>query len=80
MATKIRAAFVAGGDRGAVDDFGMAPQELQSVLKALKGTGINVVAIQILTEDESPLILFPRDCDGESTVAIDGAPDATAHS
>lgn len=80
MAVNIWAAFATADDSGAVDDFAMAPRELQPVLKALKGTGINVVAIQILTEDESPLILFPRECEGESTVAIDGAPDETAHS
>ena len=44
MATKIPAAFVTGDDCGAADGFATAPQEMQPVLKALKGNGINVAA------------------------------------
>lgn len=53
------AAFV-GSDREAVvdGDFVMAEKELQPVLKALRGAGINVVAIHNHTEMESPRIVF----------------------
>jgi len=39
-------------------DFVMLEKELQSVLKALRGAGINVVAIHNHIETESPRIVF----------------------
>jgi Domain of Unknown Function (DUF1259) len=53
------AAFV-GSDREAVvdGDFVMLEKELQPVLKALRGAGINVVAIHNHIETESPRVVF----------------------
>jgi hypothetical protein len=53
------AAF-AGTDNDAVvdGDFAMTEDELQSVLKTLRGGGINVVAIHSHTMGENPRILF----------------------
>ncbi|HEY2989047.1 MAG TPA: DUF1259 domain-containing protein, partial [Candidatus Binatia bacterium] len=53
------AAF-AGSDRQAVvdGDFVMLEKELQPVLKALRGAGINVVAIHNHVETESPRVVF----------------------
>ncbi len=53
------AAFVGSDQQAVVDgDFVMAEKELQSVLKALRGAGINVVAIHNHIEMESPRIVF----------------------
>src|SRR2546427_1686607 len=53
------AAFVGSDQEAVVDgDFVMLEKELQSVLKALRGAGINVVAIHNHMEMESPRILF----------------------
>jgi hypothetical protein len=53
------AAFVGGDQTAVVDgDFVMLEKELQSVLKALRGAGINVVAIHNHIETESPRIVF----------------------
>ncbi|MGE5218813.1 MAG: DUF1259 domain-containing protein [Chloroflexota bacterium] len=53
------AAFVGGDQEAVVDgDFVMLEKELQSVLKALRGAGINVVAIHNHIETESPRIVF----------------------
>ncbi len=53
------AAFVGSDQEAVVDgDFVMAEKELQSVLKALRGAGINVVAIHNHIEMESPRIVF----------------------
>ncbi len=53
------AAFVGSDQQAVVDgDFVMAETELQSVLKALRGAGIDVVAIHNHTETESPRIVF----------------------
>ena len=53
------AAFVGSDDQAVVDgDFVMAERELQPVLKALRGAGINIVAIHNHTEMESPRIVF----------------------
>jgi len=53
------AAFVGSDQQAVVDgDFVMLEQELQSVLKALRGAGINVVAIHNHIETESPRIVF----------------------
>ena len=53
------AAFVGGDQEAVVDgDFVMLENELQSVLKALRGAGINVVAIHNHVELESPRMVF----------------------
>ncbi len=53
------AAFVGSDEKAVVDgDFVMLEKELQSVLKALRGAGINVVAIHNHVEMESPRIVF----------------------
>src|SRR5258705_3988836 len=53
------AAFVGSDQQVVVDgDFVMLEKELQSVLKALRGAGINVVAIHNHIETESPRIVF----------------------
>ena len=53
------AAFVGGDQQAVVDgDFVMLENELQPVLKALRGAGINVVAIHNHIETESPRVVF----------------------
>jgi len=53
------AAFVGSDQKAVVDgDFVMLENELQSVLKALRGAGINVVAIHNHIETESPRVVF----------------------
>jgi hypothetical protein len=53
------AAFVGSDQQAVVDgDFVMLEKELQTVLKALRGAGINVVAIHNHMEMESPRIVF----------------------
>jgi len=53
------AAFVGSDQQAAVDgDFVMRENELQSVLKALRGAGINIVAIHNHIETESPRVVF----------------------
>ncbi|HEV8723611.1 MAG TPA: DUF1259 domain-containing protein [Candidatus Binatia bacterium] len=53
------AAFVGSDQEAVVDgDFVMFEKELQSVLKALRGASINVVAIHNHIETESPRIVF----------------------
>ncbi len=53
------AAFVGSDQQAVVDgDFVMLEKELQSVLKALRGAAINVVAIHNHIETESPRIVF----------------------
>src|SRR6266513_5424433 len=53
------AAFVGSDQQAVVDgDFVMLEKELQSVLKSLRGAGINVVAIHNHIETESPRIVF----------------------
>src|SRR4030095_13498795 len=53
------AAFVGSDQTAVVDgDFVMLEKELQSVLKALRGAGINIVAIHNHIETESPRIVF----------------------
>jgi hypothetical protein len=59
MGVNTWAAF-AGADAAAVvdGDFAMRETELQGVLKALRGAGINVVAIHQHMTGESPRIMF----------------------
>jgi hypothetical protein len=53
------AAFAGSDQQAVVDgDFVMLEKELQSVLKALRGAGINVVAIHNHVEMESPRVVF----------------------
>jgi uncharacterized protein DUF1259 len=53
------AAFAGSDDKAVVDgDFAMLETELQTVLKALRGAGINIVAIHQHMTGESPRIMF----------------------
>ncbi len=59
MGVNTWAAFVGSDDQAVVDgDFAMLEPELQGVLKALRGAGINVVAIHQHMAGEEPRILF----------------------
>jgi hypothetical protein len=59
MGVNTWAAFGGTDDDAVVDgDFAVAESELQPVLKALRGGGINIVAIHSHMTGESPRILF----------------------
>lgn len=59
MGVNTWAAFAGADDKAVVDgDFAMLEPELQSVLKALRGAGINVVAIHQHMIGESPRVMF----------------------
>ena len=59
MGVNTWAAFVGGDDKAVVDgDFVMFENEVQPVLKALRGAGINVVAIHNHMTGESPRTVF----------------------
>ena len=59
MGVNTWAAFAGSDDKAVVDgDFAMLESELQGVLKALRGSGINIVAIHQHMSGESPRILF----------------------
>lgn len=59
MGVNTWAAFVGSDDKAVVDgDFAMLESELQGVLKALRGAGINVVAIHQHMTGESPRVIF----------------------
>jgi len=59
MGVNTWAAFVGSDDKAVVDgDFAMLEPELQGVLKALRGAGINIVAIHQHMAGESPRVLF----------------------
>jgi hypothetical protein len=59
MGVNTWAAFAGTDDNAVVDgDFAVAEGELQSVLKSLRSSGINVVAIHSHMTDESPRVLF----------------------
>ena len=59
MGVNTWAAFAGSDDKAIVDgDFAMLESELQGVLKALRGAGINVVAIHQHMVGESPRIMF----------------------
>src|SRR6266480_4168316 len=59
MGVNTWAAFAGSDDRAVVDgDFAMLESELQGVLKALRGAGIDVVAIHQHMTTEEPRILF----------------------
>jgi len=59
MGVNTWAAFAGSDDKAVVDgDFAMLESELQAVLKALRGGGIDVVAIHNHMTGESPRILF----------------------
>src|SRR5919205_50844 len=59
MGVNTWAAFVGSDDTAVVDgDFAMLEAELQPVLKALRGAGINIVAIHQHMAMESPRVMF----------------------
>ncbi len=59
MGVNTWAAFAGSDERAVVDgDFAMRESELQSVLKALRAAGINVVAIHQHMIGESPRVMF----------------------
>jgi Domain of Unknown Function (DUF1259) len=59
MGVNTWAAFVGSDDRAVVDgDFAMLESEVQGVLKALRGAGINIVAIHQHMIGETPRIIF----------------------
>jgi hypothetical protein len=59
MGVNTWAAFAGSDDTAVVDgDFAMLESELQGVLKALRGAGINIVAIHQHMSGESPRVLF----------------------
>jgi hypothetical protein len=59
MGVNTWAAFAGSDDRAVVDgDFAMLESELQPVLKALRGAGINIVAIHQHMIAEQPRIMF----------------------
>ena len=59
MGVNTWAAFVGSDDKAVVDgDFAMLESEVQPVLKALRGGGIDVVAIHNHMTGESPRIIF----------------------
>jgi hypothetical protein len=59
MGVNTWAAFVGSDDKAVVDgDFAMLEGELQGVLKALRGAGINIVAIHNHMTGESPRFVF----------------------
>lgn len=59
MGVNTWAAFIGSNDKAAVDGgFAMRESELQDVLKALRGAGINSVAIHNHMTMESPRIMF----------------------
>jgi len=59
MGVNTWAAFAGSDDKAIVDgDFAMLESELQPVLKAMRGGGIDVVAIHNHMTDESPRIIF----------------------
>src|SRR6266436_5715247 len=59
MGVNTWAAFVGSDDTAVVDgDFAMLESELQPVLKALRGAGINIIAIHQHMTGETPRIMF----------------------
>jgi hypothetical protein len=59
MGVNTWAAFAGSDDKAVVDgDFAMLKPELQGVLKALRGAGINVVAMHQHMSGESPRVMF----------------------
>jgi hypothetical protein len=59
MGVNTWAAFVGSDEKAVVDgDFAMLESELQGVLKALRGAGINIVAIHQHMAGEAPRVLF----------------------
>jgi hypothetical protein len=59
MGVNTWAAFAGSDDKASVDgDFAMLESEVQGVLKALRGAGIDIVAIHQHMAGESPRIVF----------------------
>src|SRR5262249_50798116 len=71
MGVNTWAAFAGSDDRAVVDgDFAMLESELQGVLKALRGAGIDVVAIHQHMVNEQPRIMFLHFCGIGSTADL----------
>jgi hypothetical protein len=71
MGVNTWAAFAGSDDKAVVDgDFAMLETELQDVLKALRGAGINIVAIHQHMTGESPRVLFLHYWGVGSTAAL----------
>ncbi len=71
MGVNTWAAFVGSDDQAVVDgDFAMLESELQPVLKALRGAGINVVAIHHHMTMEAPRVIFLHYWGLDSTRAL----------
>jgi len=74
MGVNTWAAFVGSDDQSVVDgDFAMLESELQGVLKALRGAGINIVAIHQHMTSEEPRIVFLHYWGVGSTKTLAGA-------
>jgi len=59
MGVNTWAAFVGSDDKAVVEgDFAMLEPELQGVLKALRGAGIDIVAIHQHMTGEAPRVMF----------------------
>ena len=59
MGLNTGAAFAGSDDNAVVDgDFAVLEDELQPVLKSLRGSGVNIVAIHSHMTHENPRILF----------------------
>ncbi len=83
MGVSTWAAFAGTDDNAVVDgDFAVSDAELQPVLKTLRASGINIVAIHSHMTGESPRILFlhywGRGASVELAKAVKGALDLTA--
>jgi uncharacterized protein DUF1259 len=71
MGVNTWAAFVGSDDQAVVDgDFAMLESEVQGVLKALRGAGINIVAIHQHMIGETPRIIFLHYWGVGSTVSL----------
>lgn len=71
MGVNTWAAFVGSDDQATVDgDFAMLESEVQGVLKALRGAGINIVAIHQHMLGETPRIVFLHYWGAGSTEAL----------
>jgi hypothetical protein len=84
MGVNTWAAFAGSDEKAVVDgDFAMLESELQDVLKALRGAGINVVAIHQHMAGEKPRVLFLHywgiGRTEELAKGLRGALDKTAH-
>ena len=81
MGVNTWAAFAGSDEKAMVDgDFAMLESELQAVLKALRGAGINIVAIHQHMTHETPRMMFLHYWGFGPTVKLaQGLKDALAH-